>query len=182
MSQSYSRGNQNIFHLTSTWKIPCTIVQVCRGVHSVSQGIPTCPCALGYDDCLKAWHSLCTSPLCSCFYIMPTDMLSEFFFACVTHLKCHFIYGYWIAQSFICSWLHLFVAWLKWMHLRVYIKSHLSLWAGIWRKAAKCTFQYYFSFFDILFQHQIEFSIFFSKKREDFIFMPLHFYITVWIK
>lgn len=54
---------------------------------------------------------------------MPIDVLSECCFDCVTHLKCHFIYGCLIAQSFICSWLHLFVAWLKRMHLQVYIKK-----------------------------------------------------------
>lgn len=145
-------------------------------VHAESQGIPVFPCTLGYGDSLKGMAQPLHLSYLSGFYIMPADMLSEFFF---TRLKCHFIYGYWIEQSFICSWLHLFVAWLKWMLLQVYVKNHLSLWAGIWKKAAKCTLQYYFSFFDVLLQHQIQFSIFFSKiEKVSFlyhcIFILLH--------
>lgn len=53
MPQPYSHGNQSVFHLTCSWKIPCTIVQVSPGVHPESQGIPMLPCTLSYGDSFK---------------------------------------------------------------------------------------------------------------------------------
>lgn len=137
----------------------------CTCLHWGTCGVQeTCmiPYTLGYGDCLKTWHILCTSRICSDFHIMPIDMLSECCFDCVTHLKCHFIYGYLIAQSFICSWLHLFVSWLKWMHLQGYIKKSPEPINWNWRKATECTFPCYFLFFGALLQH----LFFFSQRRE----------------
>lgn len=54
------------------------------------------------------------------------------------HLKCYLLYVYLIVQAFICSWLHLFVPWLKWwMHLQAYRTNHVHLWAEVWRKATE---------------------------------------------
>lgn len=175
MSQPYSPGNQIIFHLTSAGRWHAPLCSSALGARWVP-GDPRVPLHSRLRWLFERHGTALHLSYLSGFYIVPADMLSEFFF---THLKCHFIYGYWIEQSFICSWLHLFVAWLKWMLLQVYVKNHLSLWAGIWKKAAKCTLQYYFSFFDVLLQHQIQFSIFFSKiKKVSFlyhcIFILLH--------
>lgn len=119
-------------------------------------------CTLDCEEHLNLWHILCTSYIWSDFYVMLIDMLSECFFHCVTHSKCHFIYGYLIAQSFICSWLHLFVSWLKWMHLQAYIKNHINRWTEIWRKATECILPG---------SLELCFDTFFLLKWKHFIFM-----------
>lgn len=149
----------------------CTCL--CSGTCGVPGDLPV-PLHTGSGWLFTDMAYPCTSHTYSDFYIMPIDRLSECFFDCVTHFKCHFIYGYVIAQSFICGWLHLFVAWLKWMHLQVYIKNHLSLWTRIWRKATECTFQCYFSFFGALFQ-----CLFSSQRRGRISYL---YRAIVWIK
>lgn len=128
------------------------------------------PCSV-CGGCLKACHILST---CSDVCVVPTGMMPECCFAAVTHMKCHFIWGYLIAQSLICSWLHLFVVCLKWMYVQDYIKNHLSLGAGIRRQATECTFLGYFLFCGALFQH-------FFLLKEGRVCVFLH-RATVWVQ